>query len=336
MLLCRVVVFISRMLRTLLIRIGVGLLISVVVFAVCYGFLFGPVDSHAPYEEVVILPDTSIEVMVRQIHEKGFVRDPVLLQIAFMKASKGRGVRPGVYEVSKSQDVWSLGEAFAKPPKLAYITITPGMRKEEIAGLLSRELAWTKEETEAWLTVYTTPSEDYTEGVFYPDTYLLPPDITPRETADLMRERFQEVIAPLAGEAATVDLHWVDVVNLASLVEREAARTDKELVAGILMNRLQLDMPLQVDATLQYIRGKEGNWWPVPRSEDKFIDSPFNTYIYKGLPPHPISNPSVDSIKAVIAYQKTDCVYYLHDAQGQIHCSKTYSEHRANIERYLK
>lgn len=325
-----------HLVRSLLVRIGIGLLITLLLFAFGYGYLFGPLDSSAPLSEVTVTPDTSLQEVASLLKQEGYVRDEVIFQIAFMRASQGRGLRPGVYELSKSQDVWTIGESLAKPPKLAYITVRAGMRKEEIAELLSRELAWTKEESTAWLTVYTQPSKEYTEGVFYPDTYLLPPDITPQETAERFRTRFQEVLAPLAGEAAVVDMHWVDVVNLASLVEREAARNDKALVAGILLNRLSMGMPLQVDATLQYVRGSEGNWWPVPRSEDKVLDSPFNTYIYKGLPPHPISNPSVDSIKAVINHEKTDCVYYLHDTEGQIHCAKTYSEHRANIERYLK
>lgn len=322
--------------RALVLRIGIGLLVSAVLFASGYGYLFGPTDKSAEFIEVMIAPESSLQEVATLLKRDGFVRDEVIFSIAFTRASKGRGVRPGVYDLSKSQDVWTLGEALAKPPKLAYITVRAGMRKEEIAELLQRELAWTSEEATLWLTEYTEPSKEYTEGVFYPDTYLLPPDITPKETAERFRARFQEVLAPLAGEAALVDMHWADVVNLASIVEREAARNDKALVAGILLKRLSMNMPLQADATLQYVRGSAGAWWPTPRSEDKSIDSPFNTYIYKGLPPHPISNPSVDSIKAVINHEQTDCVYYLHDNSGQIHCSKTYSEHRANIERYLK
>ena len=324
------------MARSLILRIGIGLLIAVVLFATGYGYLFGPTDKQASFSEVTVIPESSLEDVALLLKREGYVRDEIVFSIAFTHASKGRGVRPGVYELSKSQDVWTLGKSLAKPPKLAYITVRPGMRKEEIAELLQRELAWTTEEATVWLTEYTEPSKEYTEGVFYPDTYLLPPDITPKDIAERFRTRFQEVIAPLAGEAALVDMHWADVVNLASIVEREAARNDKALVAGILLKRLAMGMPLQADATLQYVRGSEGSWWPTPRSEDKKIDSPFNTYIYKGLPPHPISNPSVDSIKAVINHEQTDCVYYLHDTRGQIHCSKTYSEHRANIERYLK
>ncbi|MBU1754819.1 endolytic transglycosylase MltG, partial [Patescibacteria group bacterium] len=81
---------------------------------------------------------------------------------------------------------------------------------------------------------------------------------------------------------------------------------------------------------------EENGWWPIPKSEDKYLDSPFNTYQYKGLPPHPIANPGLASIAAALNPTATSCLYYLHDGKGQIHCSKTYSEHLANIRRYLK
>ena len=83
------------------------------------------------------------------------------------------------------------------------------------------------------------------------------------------------------------------------------------LISGIIHNRLKIGMPLQIDATLQYITGQSNNWWPVPRSEDKEIDSPFNTYQNKGLPPLPIATPSKDAIRAALNPAKTDCLYYL-------------------------
>jgi UPF0755 protein len=126
------------------------------------------------------------------------------------------------------------------------------------------------------------------------------------------------------------------VLTLASIVDRESAKDDKALVAGILWNRLDVGMKLQADATLQYVKGKEGNWWPQPLSEDKYLDSPFNTYQHTGLPPHPINNPSMDSIDAVLNPVDTDCLYYLHDTDHQIHCSVTYAGQVDNVNRYLR
>jgi UPF0755 protein len=97
-------------------------------------------------------------------------------------------------------------------------------------------------------------------------------------------------------------------------------------------------MNLEIDATVQYARGNTGSgWWaPVTSGDIQNIDSYYNTYKYKGLPPFPISNPGIDAIEAVLHPAETDCLYYLHDNNRQIHCAKTYEEHQANIEEYLK
>jgi UPF0755 protein len=96
-------------------------------------------------------------------------------------------------------------------------------------------------------------------------------------------------------------------------------------------------MPFQIDATVQYALGEPGNWWPVIKPEDYYkTDSPYNTYINKDRPPFPICNPGLAAISAVIHSQDSDYLYYLHDAMGQIHLAKTYQEHQANIEKYLR
>ena len=128
----------------------------------------------------------------------------------------------------------------------------------------------------------------------------------------------------------------VDALTIASLLEREASDFENmREVSGVIWNRLFINMPLQLDATLQYARaGKatEKNWWPTPKPADKYLDSPYNTYAYKGLPPGPISNASAAAILAALNPYPTDCLYYFHDSEGDYHCSKTYEEHVANLK----
>ena len=96
-------------------------------------------------------------------------------------------------------------------------------------------------------------------------------------------------------------------------------------------------IPLSVDATLQYVRGDKGKGWWAPISvADKKTVSVYNTYKNAGLPPHPISNPGLPAIEAVLSPAKTDCLYYLHDKDHVTHCAVTYEEHQANILKYLK
>jgi UPF0755 protein len=94
-------------------------------------------------------------------------------------------------------------------------------------------------------------------------------------------------------------------------------------------------MPLQLDASLQYAKANnpnEPNWWPAVRPADKFIESPFNTYQNKGLPPEPIANPSVDAIVAALNPYSTDCVYYFHSPTREYYCSVTYEEHVRKLQ----
>jgi UPF0755 protein len=134
-------------------------------------------------------------------------------------------------------------------------------------------------------------------------------------------------------ESKTSELELTrDQVILASLIERETI-TDEErpIVAGILNNRLDIGMALQVDATIQYAKG---SWDPI-LPQDKALNSPYNTYKFPGLPPGPIANPGLTSLKAVANPEETDFFYYLHDSKGKIYYAKTLEEHNQNITKYL-
>lgn len=321
--------------RKTVILSGLGALALLVVFLLTYSAMFGPVQKYAEPEEFIVNPDATVEEVAEDLKELNFIKSEIAFRIAY--AATGHGdITEGGYRVSRSQDAWTIAEAFAHEPYLAWVVVPPGLRKEQIGELMQRELGWTDEQVHEWNTVHTAVDATLIEGVYYGDTYLIPSDQSPAEVAKRMRGKFEEVFAPYAKEAAAKGLSWNEVVTLASIIERESARTDKALVAGILWNRIDIGMALQVDAPFQYIKGRTGNWWPAPKAEDKQIDSPFNTYKYPGLPPHPIANPSLASIEAVLEPEPTDCIYYLHDNDGQIHCSETYAGQRANVDRYLR
>ncbi|KKR30276.1 MAG: putative periplasmic solute-binding protein [Candidatus Woesebacteria bacterium GW2011_GWA1_39_8] len=117
---------------------------------------------------------------------------------------------------------------------------------------------------------------------------------------------------------------------------------ERPVVAGILFNRLDIGMGLQVDATVQYAAAtikcksnSECNWWPILTRENLLIYSPYNTYKYRGLPPAPIANPGLYSLKAVINSEDTEYLYYLHDSEGNIHYAKSLDEHNENVRKYL-
>lgn len=222
---------------------------------------------------------------------------------------------------------------------MKWVVIPEGLRKEEIGEILAKTFNWSNEDLNKWSSTYTAMKFDYIEGVYFPDTYLIPTTESGLDIANRMIRRFDEKFAPYLPQFAKQNIIWTTGLRLTSIVQREAAgKEDMPLIAGILWNRLLKEMNLEIDATVQYARGKtdKGWWTPIKASDITEIDSPYNTYKYKGLPPHPISNPGINAIEAVLNPTETDCLYYLHDNNRQIHCAKTYEEHKANIEKYLK
>ncbi|MEK7114181.1 MAG: endolytic transglycosylase MltG, partial [Patescibacteria group bacterium] len=177
------------------------------------------------------------------------------------------------------------------------------------------------------------------EGSFSPGIYLLAEDTTPREAQALVNELFTEDILSHYGPETANVVPLEQALTIASLIEREAGGPDDmRLISGIIWNRLFINMRLQIDATLQYAKanGVAGvGWWPKPVPADRFRKSPYNTYLYSGLPPTPIANPSVASVLAALNPRNTSCLFYFHDAAKQFHCTDTYAEHVALLKKYF-
>ncbi|MFA5987461.1 MAG: endolytic transglycosylase MltG [Candidatus Paceibacterota bacterium] len=221
-------------------------------------------------------------------------------------------------------------------PQSKTVAVNAGTRKEQIANVLANKLDWSEDEKQEFID-YTQPQLGTNlEGYLYPDIYLFPDNATPIEVTREMVDNFYENIFYHYASSTSKIISVSNAVKIASLIEREAAgKRDMRLISGIIWNRIFKDMSLDIDATLQYAKGSETvGWWPRVVPEDKYLESPYNTYKYEGLPPTPISNPSLASIEAALNPQKTECLFYLHDKYGRIHCSVTYKEHVKNIKKY--
>ena len=230
-------------------------------------------------------------------------------------------------------------------PNMRYVTIPPGLRKEEIAERFARVLPWGEQEIEQFMQ--TGPSDSYRgllDGYFMPGSYWVRLTDKGDDVALMMMRNFNKIVGEnietlKSAQKRNPKSSMVNIdtaVRIASLIQKEAAGgKDARVISGIIWNRLFSGMTLDIDATLQYAKGDEENWWPKPKSEDKKIDSPFNTYKNKGLPPTAIANPSWKMIEAALNPTKTDCVFYIHDNNRRFHCAKTYEAHKQNINRYL-
>lgn len=325
--------------KTVLISGGL-LLVIVIGWLVGSFILFNAPQPQSQKEEVftVALKTTETEI-IDKLKNQGFIRNTWAFNLALTIKGKHDKIKSGGYFLSKNLNAWQVADKLTSSPDMKWVVIPEGIRKEEIGEILAETFNWSNDDLDKWNNTYTAMKFDYLEGVYFPDTYLIPTKEQGLDIANRMINRFNEKFAPYLNQFTKQNIIWTTGLRLASVIQREAAgKEDMPLIAGILWNRLLKEMKLEVDVTIQYARGKtDKGWWTPIKSEDiTEIDSPYNTYKYKGLPPHPIANPGLDAIEAVLNPTETDCLYYLHDNNRQIHCAKTYEEHKANIEKYLK
>ena len=211
------------------------------------------------------------------------------------------------------------------------LVIYPGERREEIVQDFGDILDWEPDERELFSSYITKTEPALVEGKFFPGRYVVESEATPETVADLLLGHFNQEVLSRYSDEIEKQVPLEDALVIASLLEREAYDfNDMRYISGIIWNRLFVDMPLQLDASLQYARGSkptEKLWWPKVVPADKYINSPYNTYKNAGLPPTPIANPSVEAIVAALNPRVTDCMFYFHDQEGKFYCTKTYPEH---------
>jgi len=303
-----------------------------------FWYFFGPV-SFSKEIQVIVVPQNQDEFnIVSKLKEKKLIKNASafeFLQNIFTPLNK---IKPGGFYLNQSMSAWTILQKITGNPDMVWITMTSCLRKEQIGEILAHYLSWNDEKLNKWNTQDTNTKPEYFEGVYYPDTYLIPVDESGQQIAQRLINRFNEKFAPLADKYVTGNIRWTTGLKIASLIAREAAgKEDMKLISGIIWNRLNIGMPLQIDATMQYTLGKnkEGKWWGSIDIDEKQNDSPYNSYLYKGLPPTPICSPNIDYIEAVLYPEETPCLFYLHDGNGKIHCAETYEEHLENINTYL-
>ena len=307
---------------------------------IVYNSLFSASQKTAE-AELFTTPVSTVdkENVIKRLKDGGFIRNSWAFNLALSRT--GRVIETGGYRISKNMDAWELTKTLSSSPSLKWVVIPEGLRKEEIGERLSNVLGWDEKQLHDWTYTYTAMDYDHLEGVYFPDTYLIPVDESGLDVANRLRRRFDEQFAPYMTKFLKQDVKWTTALKIASIVQREAGgKEDMPLIAGILWNRLLKGMKLEVDATVQYARDDRDElttgFWKLITPVDKEIDSKYNTYKYAGLPPFPIANPGLDAIEAALNSEETDCLYYLHDSNRQIHCAKTYEGHQQNIKNYLQ
>ena len=222
-------------------------------------------------------------------------------------------------------------------PYMRIVRIEEGLRREEIAERLADKLNWDQKDKDTFANAHLALDGKYSEGHYFPKTYLIYQDETPQVVQATMFDEFSKQIQNIKKPKSKIT-NEDTILRIASIIQREAAsKDDMNLISGIIWNRIWNGMKLQMDATLQYAKGSESDgWWREVNPEDRKIKSLYNTYLYPGLPPSAIANPGLSAIAAAYNPLQTKCLFYLHDKNKKIHCAKTYQEHKKNIKIYLK
>jgi len=313
---------------------GVILLILVLVlvkggFFLVYSLKQPP--ENFPSEEVIeIKTGSTLRDVAKIAKEKKLVKSELFFYAYFITFGNPSDIKASNYVFKNPTTVSELVEAFSKgsyAEGLIKLTLIEGSSvkgfSEQIKAVLPNF------DTERFIEL-AKPFEGY----LFPETYLVPDDFSPEELVDLLKTTFLEEISKHQGLVERSKLTLNEIVILASIVEREANSTESQkMVAGILQNRLTLGMPLQADASVEYILEK-----PLSEltPEDLKINSPYNTYLNDGLPPTPIGNPGINAILAVLSPTESDYLFYITGDDGKFYYAKTFDEHRVNIAKYLR
>lgn len=282
-----------------------------------------------------------------KLAERGLIRSSFWFEVYVWQKNLERNFVAGVYEVPSDSSIRQLVKQLTSPGNSEQnITIIEGWNNKEIAAYLETQgLVQTQDflnlvsaDLSGYVSQYSfladKPSAVDLEGYLFPDTYRVFKNATAKEIIKKMLDNFGQKLTPdLLAEINRRDKSLFEIITLASIIEQEVRNPDDmKLVADIFYKRLNAQIALQADSTINYLTGHGRT---QSTAEDLKIDSPYNTYKYRDLPPGPISNPGLNAIMAAIYPTPNQYYYFLTTADGQVIYSKTYDEHVANKRKYL-
>lgn len=341
---------------------------KLIILSVLFTIIVLPIFIYFYYNLAINRPsqlDTEISFEIKRgegvaeiaqnLRQKNAVNSEFLFSLYVFLNKLDTNIQAGEYALKAGTPLIALVEQFQHGVNEAKITFIEGWRVEEFARAANRQFE------KIDYTEFVKKAAPY-EGYLFPDTYYFDKDVREDDMVARLRENFEEktknILQPeiLKRSGLTKE----QVVILASIIEREVSGDeDRLIVAGILLSRFKVGMSLGADATIQYavapsiLCGKDAttsgicatpleeiddfNWWPKNLTQENLdFESPFNTRKVAGLPPQPISNPSLSAINAAVNFKETNYVYYLTDKLGVTHYAETLDEHNTNIVKYLQ
>ena len=306
----------------------ISILCLAVVFLFYFCFISAPFDF--PVGTIIEIEEgATLKQIAESLEESNVVRSSLMFSGLANLFMNGKGVMAGDYFFEKRcsvvKIVWRTisGIYGITPTKVTFIE---GLTIYDIANVMEKKFP--KFDKEKFIEIAQGE-----EGFLFPDTYYFLPNVSPQSVVSTMKDNFYQKIEEISDKVNSFNKDFYDIVTMASLLEKEARTLNsKRMIAGILWKRIEINMPLQVDAVFPYIIGK--NTYQLDL-EDLKVDSPYNTYTNKGLPVGPIANPSLWSLLAAVTPIDSDYLFYLSDEHGNMHYAVDFEQHKHNKQLYL-
>ncbi len=297
---------------------------------------------------LIINSESSLEDISKQLQGKSIIKskDTFLLYTKLNRFSNN--IKGGNFIVKPNTSYKELSlKLQSSQSDFTVVTIPEGFSFYQIAERLEKNTSIKKEDflgvrvsnlTTNSLVLNKTNIYYGLEGFLYPDTYYVPNGATEKEIANLMFDRFNSVFSDkYVDRAKELGLDINDVITIASLIEKEAANdSERSKIAGVIYNRIEKGIPLQIDASVIYAITKGESKMKKVLYDNLKVQDPYNTYVNKGLPPGPIASPGKPSIEAALYPEEHDYLYYVVNGSGGHVFSKTYEEHLNNVKKYIK
>ena len=319
-------------------------IIFVFLFSVFYLWYWSqilPLPFFSPYE-FKIKKGESFFAIAKNLKKEGIIDNYYLFLFYLFGTQKYSQLQAGKYLFYPPLTPKQLVNQIIKGETIKErLTIIEGWTLKEIATLLEEKgysqkeffSLVTKDFSDEFDFLKDKPKDLTLEGYLFPDTYEIEPEESLESIIKKILKNFDRKLDPEMRDEITRQQKTIfEIVIMASMLEKEVKTLEeKRLVSGILWKRLRVGMPLQVDATISYITGKKTTKISLKETQ---IDSPYNTYKYKGLPKGPICNPGKESIFAAIYPKESDYWYYLSTPDGEIIFSRTFKEHIRAKDKY--
>ena len=320
-----------------------GVLACLLVVGWTFWELLRPYKAYPGEVVVEIRPRTGVKLMASQLQNRGVLahRRPFLVLYALMRP--WHGIQAGEYLFGEPMRPWDVyWKLVAGEVRYYPVTIPEGMDIFDVAKAVAHELPIPEPEflevaRDVSLIRDLDPEADSLEGYLFPDTYHFARHSQAQAVARTMVSRFRAVLADFRPLPGKTGMGLRETIILASLVEKETGREgERPLISGVFRNRLRRRVLLQCDPTVIYAARLNDRYVGVIRQSDLDYDSAYNTYRYAGLPPGPICNPGLRSIRAALEPADTDYMYFVSDGRGGHVFSSTGSQHVRAVARYRR